>query len=80
MLNRAMRAWPSLARTLYWYGAFLVTRQVEAERRVGIQQLREAEQLARRLEMTRLVVDIGALLHAKDGTVTFPDDLTAREV
>lgn len=80
MLNRAMRAWPSLARTLYWYGAFLVTRQVEAERRLGIQQLREAEQLARRLEMTRLVVDIGALLHAKDGTVTFPDDLTAREV
>jgi DNA-binding NarL/FixJ family response regulator len=30
--------------------------------------------------MTRLVVDIDALLHARDGTVTFPDDLTAREV
>jgi tetratricopeptide (TPR) repeat protein len=80
ILNRAMRAWPSLARTLYRYGAFLVTRPVEAERRLGVEKLREAEQLARRLEMTRLVVDIGALLHAKDGTVTFPDDLTAREV
>jgi len=80
ILNRAMRAWPSLARTLYRYGAFLVTRQVEAERRLGLQHLREAEQLARRLEMTRLVVDIGTLLYARDGAVTLPDDLTAREV
>ena len=72
MLNRAMRAWPSLARTLYRYGAFLVTRQVEAERRLGLQQLREAEQLARRLEMSRLVVDIGALLHARDDAVSSP--------
>jgi DNA-binding CsgD family transcriptional regulator/tetratricopeptide (TPR) repeat protein len=79
-LNRAMRAWPSLARTLFRYGAFLAARQVDAERRLGLQQLREAEQLARRLGMTRLVVDIDALLHARDGDVTFPDDLTAREV
>ena len=43
--NRAMRAWPSLARTLFRYGAFLVTRQDEADRRLGLQQLREAEQL-----------------------------------
>ena len=79
-LNRAMRAWPSLARTLFRYGAFLATRQAEAERRPGLQQLREADQLARRLGMTRLVADIDALLHARDGSVTFPDDLTAREV
>jgi len=79
-LNRAMRAWPSLARTLFRYGAFLATRQAEAERRLGLQQLREADQLARRLGMTRLVADIDALLHARDGSVTFPDDLTAREV
>jgi DNA-binding CsgD family transcriptional regulator len=79
-LNRAMRAWPSLARTLFRYGAFLITRQAEAERRLGLQQLREAEQLARRLEMTRLIVDIDALLHTRDRGVTFPDDLTAREV
>jgi predicted ATPase/DNA-binding CsgD family transcriptional regulator len=79
-LNRAMRAWPSLARTLFRYGAFLLTRQADADRRLGFQQLRESEQLARRLGMTRLVVDIDALLHARDGGVTFPDELTAREV
>jgi DNA-binding NarL/FixJ family response regulator len=52
----------------------------EEDRRLGVQQLREAEQLARRLEMMRLVTDIDALLHATDTGVTFPDDLTAREV
>jgi DNA-binding CsgD family transcriptional regulator len=78
--NRAMRAWPSLARTLFRYGAFLATRQVETERRRSFQLLREADQLARRLGMTRLVADIDALLHARDGSVTYPDDLTAREV
>jgi predicted ATPase/DNA-binding CsgD family transcriptional regulator len=79
-LNRAMRAWPSLARTQYRYGAFLVARQADAEQRLGLQQLRESEQLARRLGMARLVVDIDALLQARDRGVTFPDDLTAREV
>jgi DNA-binding CsgD family transcriptional regulator/tetratricopeptide (TPR) repeat protein len=78
--NRAMRAWPSLARTLFSYGTFLATRQVDAERRLSFQLLREADQLARRLGMTRLVADIDTLLHARDGSVTFPDDLTAREV
>jgi DNA-binding CsgD family transcriptional regulator len=79
-LNRAMRAWPSLARTLFRYGAFLLTRQTDPERRLGLQHLREAEQLARRLGMTRLVIDIDALLHARDDVVSYPDDLTAREV
>ncbi len=79
-LNRAMRAWPFLARTLFRYGAFLMTRTSEAERRQGRQQLHEAEQLARRLDMARLVFDIDALLHARDRGVTFPDELTAREV
>jgi DNA-binding CsgD family transcriptional regulator len=78
--NRAMRAWPSLARTLLQFGAFLSTQQADADRHLGRQQLREAEQLARRLGMTRLVVDIDALLHARDGGVTYPDELTAREV
>jgi DNA-binding CsgD family transcriptional regulator len=78
--SRAMRAWPSLARTLFRYGAFLVSRQADAERRLGHQQLLEAEQLARRLGMTRLVMDIDALLHGRERGVTFPDDLTAREV
>jgi DNA-binding CsgD family transcriptional regulator/tetratricopeptide (TPR) repeat protein len=80
VLNRAMRAWPYLARTQCRYGAFLVTQPTEAEQLLGIRQLREAEQLARRLGMARLIVDIDALLHTKDRGVTFPDDLTAREV
>jgi tetratricopeptide (TPR) repeat protein len=79
-LNRAMRAWPSVARTLYRYGAFLVTQQADAEQHLGLQQLREAAQLARRLQMTRLVVDIDTLLNAPDGAVALPDDLAAHGV
>lgn len=79
-LNRAMRAWPSLARTLFQYGAFLITREADVERRLGLQQLREAEQLASRLGMVRLVADIDASLRVRDRGVTFPDELTAREV
>lgn len=79
-LNRAMHAWPSLARTLFRHGAFLVTREAEAEQHLGLQQLREAERLGRRFAMKRLVIDIDALLHARNGGVTFPDELTAREV
>jgi DNA-binding CsgD family transcriptional regulator len=78
--NRVMRAWPCLARTLFGYGKFLLSRHDEADRRLGLQQLREAEQLARRLGMARLVVDVEVLLHARDGDITYPDDLTAREV
>ncbi len=64
-LNRAMRAWPCLARTQYRYGTFLVAQQADAERALGLQRLREAQQLARRIEMTGLVVDIDDLLHAQ---------------
>jgi DNA-binding CsgD family transcriptional regulator/tetratricopeptide (TPR) repeat protein len=79
-LNRAMRAWPYLARTLFRYAAFLVTRPAESDQLIGLRQLREADQLARRLGMARLIIDIDALLHTKHRGVTFPDDLTAREV
>ena len=34
-LNRTMRAWPWLARTLFRHGAFLVAQQTDADRRVG---------------------------------------------
>jgi DNA-binding CsgD family transcriptional regulator/tetratricopeptide (TPR) repeat protein len=77
--NRAMRAWPYLARTLYRYGVFLLGRSTDTERRMGSQQLREAEGLARRLGMSRLVVEINSVLHVREG-VGFPDELTAREV
>jgi DNA-binding CsgD family transcriptional regulator/tetratricopeptide (TPR) repeat protein len=79
-LNRTMRAWPWLARTLFRHGAFLIAQQTDAERHVGLQQLREAEHLARRIGMTRLIDDIDALLHGSGDGVTFPDGLTAREV
>ena len=78
--NRAMRAWPFLARTLFWYGSFLSTRRTDAERRLGMQHLRDADQLARRLAMTGLVACIEASLQERDPGVAYPDDLTAREV
>jgi hypothetical protein len=34
---------------------------------LGLQRLREAEQLARRLGMARLIIDIDAVLHSTDG-------------
>jgi DNA-binding CsgD family transcriptional regulator len=77
--NRAMRAWPYLARTLYRYGVFLLAGSTDTERRMGSQQLREAEGLARRLGMSRLVVEINSVLHVREGA-GFPDELTAREV
>ncbi len=79
-LNRSMRAWPSLARALARYGVFLVARPTDAERHLGFQQLREADKLARRFEMAHLIEEIDTALHAKDCGLTYPDDLTAREV
>jgi DNA-binding CsgD family transcriptional regulator/tetratricopeptide (TPR) repeat protein len=78
--NRAMRAWPWLARSLFRHGAFLLAGRTEAERVRGRQQLREAEQLARRLGMARLIDEIDGVLHVTSADRTFPDDLTAREV
>jgi tetratricopeptide (TPR) repeat protein len=65
-LNRAMRAWPALARTLFRCGAFLMSLPTDAERALGWQRLREAEQLARRLGMARLAADIDALTGPRD--------------
>jgi tetratricopeptide (TPR) repeat protein len=65
-LNRAMRAWPALARTLLRYGAFLLSLPTDAERALGRQRLREADQLARRLGMARLAADIDALAGSRD--------------
>jgi DNA-binding CsgD family transcriptional regulator/tetratricopeptide (TPR) repeat protein len=81
-LNRAMCAWPSLARTQFRYGTFLMSQQSNSQQHLGLQQLREAEQLARRLDMTALATDIDASLHASEGEggAQFPDELTAREV
>jgi DNA-binding CsgD family transcriptional regulator len=79
-INRAMCAWPSLARTLFRYGTFLMSHHPDSQQHPGLQQLREAEQLARRLEMAGLVADIEASLHRSEGDAEYPDDLTVREV
>jgi len=75
-----MRAWPSLARTLFHFGAVLMAQPSVEDHRLGRQHVREAEQLARRLGMMRLSNDIDALLRTTDSDVSFPDNLTAREV
>jgi DNA-binding CsgD family transcriptional regulator/tetratricopeptide (TPR) repeat protein len=78
-LNRSMRAWPWLAWSLFRHGAFLRARSNEPQHNSGLQQLREAEHLARRIGMTRLLQDISSLLQVRDASATFPDDLTVRE-
>lgn len=78
--NRSMRAWPWLARSLFRHGVFLLAGGTDAECVRGRQQLREAEQLARRLGMTRLIAEIDDALEVRGADVSFPDDLTAREV
>jgi DNA-binding CsgD family transcriptional regulator/tetratricopeptide (TPR) repeat protein len=78
-LNRSMRAWPWLVRSLVRHGTFLLSTSNEAQRTLGLQQLREAEHLARRIGMTQLIVDIDRLLEARDASATLPDHLTARE-
>jgi DNA-binding CsgD family transcriptional regulator len=78
-LNRAMRAWPALARTLFRCGAFLLSLPTDAERALGRQRLREADQLARRLGMARLAADIDALAGPRDLAGRLGDELTPRE-
>ena len=78
-LNRSMRAWPWLVRSLVRHGAFLLSTSDETQRALGLQRLREAEQLARRIGMTQLIKDIDRLLEARDAGATLPDHLTARE-
>lgn len=71
-------AWPSPARTLFHHGMFLMARESDSDRHLGLQQWREAERLARRLEMAGLVADIEASLRGSSADVEFPDDLKAR--
>jgi DNA-binding CsgD family transcriptional regulator len=78
-LNRSMRAWPWLAWSLFRYGAFLRQRANDPQHALGLQQLREAEYLGRRIGMTRLLHNLGSLLQVRDASATFPDDLTMRE-
>ena len=78
-LNRAIRAWPALARTLFRYGTFLLSLSTDAERALGRQRLGEAGELARRLGMARLAADIDAAAGPKDVAGGLRDELTRHE-
>ena len=79
-LNRSMRAWPWLVRSLARHGTFLLSMSGETQRTSGLRQLREAERLARRIGMTQMIEDIDRLLEARDAGATLPDHLTTREI
>jgi DNA-binding CsgD family transcriptional regulator len=79
-LNRAMNAWPWLARTQYRYGAFLLGSAGGDEQDRGRSLLREAEQLAGRLDMEALIDDISVALRGSQDGSAYPDGLTAREI
>lgn len=79
-LNRAMHAWPALARTLFRYGALLLGLPADAEQALGRQRLRDAGELARALGMVRLAADIDALAGLGDPAGRLRDEFTRREV
>ncbi len=76
--NRAMGAWPMLARTQLDLARLLITSQRAEDQAPGRRLLAEAEQLATRFRMAALQREIGSFEHA--GEPSWPDDLTAREV
>jgi DNA-binding NarL/FixJ family response regulator len=76
--NRAMGAWPALARTQAWLARVLLSSETDAERDYGKQLIGEAEQLASRFNMTALGAEISEIL--QDGASQLPDGLTPREV
>lgn len=78
-LNRAMRAWPVLARTQYAFGAWLQARDIDDDRDRGRDLLRDAEQLASRLGMDDLKQRIGNELSTAGPECVLPDGLTLRE-
>jgi len=78
-MNRAMAAWPWLARTLFHCSTFLVTLD-GGDAGVRALELRaDAEQLAARLGMSALLEEIGTATRGV-GRGSLPDGLTAREV
>lgn len=76
--NRAMKAWPALARTQFWLARMLAGSRAENGRDEGRQLLAEVEQLAGRLSMAGLTAEIDGL--AQDAAGDYPDGLTQREV
>jgi DNA-binding CsgD family transcriptional regulator len=77
-MNRAMDAWPALARTLLAHARVLLASESSEEHTAGRALVGEAEQLAERLGMKGLLDDIAHLLDEDAGSL--PDGLTPREV
>ena len=78
-VNKAMAAWPWLARTLFHFGTLLSNADNSADQLRGRSLLGDAEQLAARLGMAALIEQIGSRPRG-DGNRVFPDGLTAREI
>lgn len=76
--NRAMRAWPALARSQFWLARMLTGSKADASRDEGRQLLADVEQLAARLSMAGLAAEISNL--AQHAAADYPDGLTQREV
>lgn len=77
-MNRAMGAWPYLARTWIAQAHLLLDTDAAENLTAGRALLNEAEQLAERLGMKGLLADIAASLN--EDLSQLPDGLTAREV
>ena len=76
--NRAMGAWPQLARTEVRFAQLLLNGETDIERESGKRLIADAEQLAARFDMAGLAAEIGEIL--KEDVSQLPDGLTAREV
>ena len=77
-LNRAMGAWPALARTQLDLAQLLITQKDNESAEIGRELLVEAEQLAARFKMVGLTKAIGECQH--NVRRRWPDGLTDREV
>jgi ATP/maltotriose-dependent transcriptional regulator MalT len=76
--NRAMRAWPALARSQFWLARMLLTSKVDESHDEARKLLADAEQLAARFSMAGLLADIGR--QSAEPVQHYPDGLTAREI
>jgi len=76
--NRAMGAWPALARTEMHFAKLLLTSEMEPDREAGRRLIAEAEQLASRFKLAGLIAEIAEILN--DDASQLPDGLTPREV
>lgn len=76
-MNRSMRAWPMLTRTLVRYGRMLLASELPEQRARGRSPINEAELLATRLGMAGLIEDIRCILDEKSNQL--PDGLSPRE-